>query len=809
MSAAAAPSRIAEFWDQAIVPTLVEYIRVPAKSPHFDAEWRAHGHIDAAVGLAERWCRRYAVPGMKLEVLRLPGRTPLLLLEIPASRPDLETVVVYGHLDKQPEMTGWRAGMGPWTPVIEDGKLYGRGSADDGYAVFCALCALRSLEERRRPDGRWVLLIESCEESGSYDLPAYLDALAPRIGAPGLVIGLDSGCGNYEQLWGTTSLRGLVNGVLTVEVLTEGVHSGDASGVVASSLRVARLLLERIEAADSGVIKPAAFHAPVPPQRSEQAREAARMLGEELWRKFPFVPGMKPMYADLVELVLARTWRAALSVTGADGLPPPASAGNVLRPKTSLVLSLRLPPSVQAEGAAPLASPTSSPRTPSAEQRRRDWINIQLWPIFAGHGARDTEPEAARSGLFRQLAFADHRRRGDGQDQHPRAPRRASRAAAGPGRKNSSAHLYPARRTGDDAPRAAHRRRSAEGSEAPLVGYFPFHRQSPHPPPLQARRARPGLQRARPRRCGRPDGLRAPRARALQGREALSAQGHLPRHLFAPRQHPALARRDAADALPVVRRVGTGAHGIVQGLRGKKACRPGARLRRPAALLARDDGRRGSGARDRRAVRPYPGRRVSGHQRAAGRDPAAAQALGRGPHGGRRRRAGDLLVPRRDAREHPRLCRAVQRRGGGVGGKLPLDAGRARRRECFDREKSSLEEEKRREAALRHGRRRCGAGAVRGDAGSGSARARRAAAAPGGAVSQLASLRRARAGARAAQHPVREIRRLEVPRGGARQGRARRAALGRQPEEPRRRVPGAAAAAGNRAELGRAHLHAL
>ncbi len=352
MTAAAASSRIAEFWDQAIVPTLVEYIRIPAKSPHFDAEWRAHGHIDAAVGLAERWCRRYAVPGMKLEVLRLPGRTPLLLLEIPATRPDLETVIVYGHLDKQPEMTGWRAGLGPWTPVIEDGKLYGRGGADDGYAVFCALSALRALQEQKRPHGRSFVLIESCEESGSYDLPAYLDALAPRIGTPALVIGLDSGCGNYEQLWGTTSLRGLVNGVLTVEVLTEGVHSGDASGVVASSFRLARLLLERIEAVDSGVIKPAPFHAPIPPQRSEQAREAARMLGEEIWRKFPFVPGMKPMYADLVDLVLARTWRPALSVTGADGLPPPASAGNVLRPKTSLVLSLRLPPTVQAEAAA-------------------------------------------------------------------------------------------------------------------------------------------------------------------------------------------------------------------------------------------------------------------------------------------------------------------------------------------------------------------------------------------------------------------------------------------------------------------------
>ena len=352
MTAAATSSRIAEFWDQAIVPTLVEYIRIPAKSPQFDAEWRAHGHIDAAVGLAERWCRRYPVPGMKLEVLRLPGRTPLLLLEIPATRPDLETVIVYGHLDKQPEMTGWRAGLGPWTPVIEDGKLYGRGGADDGYAVFCALSALRALQEEKRPHGRSVVLIESCEESGSYDLPAYLDTLAPRIGTPALVIGLDSGCGNYEQLWGTTSLRGLVNGVLTVEVLTEGVHSGDASGVVASSFRLARLLLERIEAADSGVIKPAPFHAPIPPERSEQAREAATMLGEEIWRKFPFVPGMKPMYADLVDLVLARTWRPALSVTGADGLPPPASAGNVLRPKTSLVLSLRLPPTVQAESAA-------------------------------------------------------------------------------------------------------------------------------------------------------------------------------------------------------------------------------------------------------------------------------------------------------------------------------------------------------------------------------------------------------------------------------------------------------------------------
>jgi acetylornithine deacetylase/succinyl-diaminopimelate desuccinylase-like protein len=236
---------IAQFWDDSIVPALVEYIRIPAKSPHFDPGWEKNGHIEAAVELAAAWCRRNPLPGMKLEVVRLPGKTPVLLIEVPGEGEG--TVLVYGHLDKQPEMTGWREGYGPWTPLIEDGKLYGRGGADDGYAVFCAFAVLRQLREERRAHSRIVILIECCEESGSYDLPAYLDALAPRIGTPALVVGLDSGCGNYAQLWGTASLRGLLNGVLTVEVLTEGVHSGDASGVVPSSFRIARSLLERIE----------------------------------------------------------------------------------------------------------------------------------------------------------------------------------------------------------------------------------------------------------------------------------------------------------------------------------------------------------------------------------------------------------------------------------------------------------------------------------------------------------------------------------------------------------------------------------
>jgi len=342
---------ISKFWDDAVVPTLVDYIRIPAKSPHFDHEWARHGHIDAAAKLAADWCTLHAVAGMKLEIVRLEGRTPVLFIEIPGSS-GKGNVLIYGHLDKQPEMSGWREGLGPWTPVIEAGKLYGRGGADDGYAVFCALAALRALQQEKRPHARVAILIECCEESGSYDLPAYLEALAPRIGTPELVVGLDSGCGNYDQLWGTTSLRGLINGVLSVEVLSEGVHSGDASGVVAEGARIARQLLERIDDAATGVVKPAAFHAQIPLERSEQAKRAAEVLGEEIWRRFPFVKGMQPMTSDLSDLVLNRTWRPMLAVTGAEGLPAPASAGNVLRPKTALVLSLRLPPTVKAESAA-------------------------------------------------------------------------------------------------------------------------------------------------------------------------------------------------------------------------------------------------------------------------------------------------------------------------------------------------------------------------------------------------------------------------------------------------------------------------
>jgi acetylornithine deacetylase/succinyl-diaminopimelate desuccinylase-like protein len=343
-------SAISTQWDVEIVPQLAEYIRIPAKSPDFDPQWETHGHIERAIRLAEAWVGKQPVRGLTFEIVRLPGRTPLLYFDV-AGTGD-RSVLLYGHLDKQPEMVGWREGYGPWDPLFENGKLYGRGSADDGYAVFAALAAIGALQAQGIAHSRCIGMIETCEESGSYDLPAYLDTLAPRMGKVDFVVGLDSGCGDYERLWATTSLRGLAGGRLTVEVLTEGVHSGDASGIVPSSFRIIRKLLDRIEDATTGHVLPAEFHAPIPAERVEQAGRAAEILGDIVISKYPFADGTQPMVTDRAEALLNRTWRPALSVVGADGLPPSANAGNVLRPQTSLKLSLRLPPSIDGDHAS-------------------------------------------------------------------------------------------------------------------------------------------------------------------------------------------------------------------------------------------------------------------------------------------------------------------------------------------------------------------------------------------------------------------------------------------------------------------------
>jgi acetylornithine deacetylase/succinyl-diaminopimelate desuccinylase-like protein len=337
---------IDETWSSSIVPTLEQYIRIPNQSPLFDPDWKKNGHMDRAVALARKWVESQQVRGLTLEIHEIDGRTPLIYMEIEGDASS--TVLMYGHLDKQPAMVGWEQGLGPWTPVMRDGKLYGRGGADDGYAIFATISAIAALQRQNLPHSRIVVIIECCEESGSVDLPAYIDLLADRIGTPSLVICLDSGCGNYQQLWMTTSLRGSVVGNLTVEVLTEGVHSGDASGIVPSSFRIIRTLLDRIEEAATGRIIPEWLHTEVPEERMKEARESSSVLGKEVWTKFPFIQGMQPIAKDPLELILNRTWRPALAYTGQAGMPDLLQGGNVLRPSTALKLSLRIPPSLDA-----------------------------------------------------------------------------------------------------------------------------------------------------------------------------------------------------------------------------------------------------------------------------------------------------------------------------------------------------------------------------------------------------------------------------------------------------------------------------
>lgn len=350
-------ARLTRKWDEDILAQLTDYIAIPAKSPMFEAQWEQVGLLEKVVQNAADWVLAQKVPGLKLEIVRLPQRTPVLFFEVEGTLPSAsQTVLMYGHLDKQPEFTGWRNDLGPWTPKYIDGKLYGRGGADDGYAVYASIAAIQELKAQNLPHPRIVGLIETSEESGSVDLPPYIDALKPRMGDVGLVICLDSGAGNYDQLWLTTSLRGQITGTLKVEILTEGVHSGDSSGVVPSSFRIMRHVLDRLEDSASGRLLPDFLHCDIPPERVAQAGATAAILGETVYSRFPWAhydcggatTFALPTTTDPAEALLRRTWRPTLSVTGAEGFPSLENAGNVLRPYTAFKLSIRTPPLVDA-----------------------------------------------------------------------------------------------------------------------------------------------------------------------------------------------------------------------------------------------------------------------------------------------------------------------------------------------------------------------------------------------------------------------------------------------------------------------------
>lgn len=353
-------------WDGHVRDTLCDYIRIPNVSPAYDPQWAENGHMDRAVQLIRDWCGQRAadtLAGATVELHELPERTPLLLVDIPAfegpspkrtpnaTKDSEDLVLLYGHLDKQPPFDGWREGLDPWEPVIDGDRLYGRGGADDGYAVFAALTAIEAVRASGGSHPRCLVLIEASEESGSLDLPAHLEALGDRLGTPSLVIGLDSGCGDWDHLWVTTSLRGLIDLVLRVDILTEGVHSGNAGGIVPSSFRILRRLLDRIEDPETGAMSVPELAVDIPALRGAQAAETATDLGKQV-AQFPFVPGASGRHKSVEDAILARTWGAALEVVGLEGAPEPAAAGNTLRPFTTAKLSIRVPPTTDPQAAA-------------------------------------------------------------------------------------------------------------------------------------------------------------------------------------------------------------------------------------------------------------------------------------------------------------------------------------------------------------------------------------------------------------------------------------------------------------------------
>ncbi len=361
LNTAQALEQVSQKWDDDIVGQLKDYIAIPAKSPMFAPDWEQQGLIDTVLRNAASWVEAQKVEGLKLEIIRQEGRTPILFFEVAGTQPnsnnaDSPTVLMYGHLDKQPEFEGWRSDLGPWTPKYEDGKLYGRGGADDGYAVYASVAAIQALKSQHVMHPRIVGIIETCEESGSADLLPYIDLLRPRLGAVELVICLDSGAGNYDQLWLTTSLRGMASGTLKVEILSEGVHSGDASGVVPSSFRILRQVLDRLEDSKTGRLLPQRFHCEVPEDRLAQIQTTAGILGDAAYSRFPWAHHdcggstlvALPTTTDPVQALIKRTWEPTLSVTGVEGMPNLQNAGNVLRPYTAFKLSLRLPPLVDA-----------------------------------------------------------------------------------------------------------------------------------------------------------------------------------------------------------------------------------------------------------------------------------------------------------------------------------------------------------------------------------------------------------------------------------------------------------------------------
>lgn len=376
---------VGKIWEQDVIHALGEYIKIPCKSPYFDSQWQQNGYLNKAAEFVQNWVKKQNIKGLKSEVITLEGRTPVLFIEIAGEGDD--SVFFYGHLDKMPESEGWRSDLGPWKPVIEGDLLYGRGSVDDGYAAFAYIAAIKTLQEQNIPHARCLILLECCEESGSFDLPAYLDYLSDRLTNVTFLVCFDSGGKDFEHVWNTTSLRGNLVGTLTVEMLREATHSGPASGAIPSTFRILRQLLSRIEDENTGEILLPSFHVEIPEERLEQIKYVAKEMSRHRTEMFPLLPGCHLVSNKLEDILINTTWKPTLSVIGVEGMPPFASAGNVIRPLTAVFLTLRIPPMLDVNELAQELKEVLESDSPYGAK-----VNFNILNCSSGWNANTMEP---------------------------------------------------------------------------------------------------------------------------------------------------------------------------------------------------------------------------------------------------------------------------------------------------------------------------------------------------------------------------------------------------------------------------------
>lgn len=344
---------ISKFWDQNVIPALSEYIKIPCKSLDYDTNWQNNGYLDSAVKLVANWIKTQNIPNVKIETLSLKNYPPFLFVDVPGSseKHSQETIVFYGHLDKMPESEGWREGLGPWQPVLKGNSLFGRGTVDDGYAAFLPFAAIKALREQNISYPRCVLILETSEESGSIGFEDYLAHIKNKIGDPKYIFVLDSGGEDADHLWCTTSLRGILDSKLKVEVLDRNVHSGTATGIAPSSFRILRELLSRIEDQKTGKILLSEFYVDIPQKRIEEAKALAKVKGDAFYKALPFIEGVRPTTEKIEELILNVFWRPGMEILGAMGLPTIDNASHAIRPYTEVKISIRVPPCCDIENA--------------------------------------------------------------------------------------------------------------------------------------------------------------------------------------------------------------------------------------------------------------------------------------------------------------------------------------------------------------------------------------------------------------------------------------------------------------------------